>query len=722
MPTFPSELQQLADAFGVQTSYQDVYKRQQNVSAESVLAVLNALGVEISALEQAPEILKTEQRQRLERGLEPVTVIWDQEPATCRLTLPTSHASGTLDCRIELEDSARTIQHTLEVSELTQHSNDHSDFITVELPLPAEIESGYHQLTVTAKGLRFTSLVISAPRQAYGADGTGAGEWGCFLPLYSLRSERNWGAGDFTDLHHLMNWVSGLGGSVVGTLPLLAAFLDEPFEPSPYAPASRLAWNEFYVDVDRIPELQHAPDLQARIQAEAFIQEAQARREAKLVDYREIMEQKRAVLEKLAAKFFQEKPEARYAQFTEFMRTHPHLEDYAEFRATYEKQKTPWMEWSQSMQSGQLSANDYDQSAKEYHLYAQWVATNQLEGLAEAAGGGLYLDLPLGVRHDGYDVWKWRDLYVSRSSAGSPPDAMWTKGQDWGFPPLHPQKIREDGYRHVRGYLRHHLRLARILRVDHVMQLHRLYWVPHGLPASQGAYVQYHPDEFYAILALESHRSRTTLVGENLGTVPPAVNQAMDRHNLQRMYVVQYEIASDDDDLKDGGAGGSHSLRPVRPGALASMNTHDMASFAAWWRGEDLHLRQELDLINADEAETQRQELETLKKNLTNWLKSNQWLAEDQPDEHQILMAMLKFLSVSPAGAVLVNLEDLWLEIEPQNVPGTGAERPNWKRKAALTFEEFRQSSTVLNALKVIDTLRSQSIRQPAPMDPTEIV
>ncbi|MCA9068542.1 MAG: 4-alpha-glucanotransferase [Planctomycetaceae bacterium] len=718
MATLPLELQQLADCFGVQTSYQDVHKRQQNVSPESILAVLTALGAEISSLDEAPRILKAELRRRMERGLEPVTVVWDQEATNCRLTLPKTQAKGALGCSIVLEDSSREIKQTFHVERLAQHPSDHTDFITFELPLPAGIEAGYHQLTVESNRQNYTSLLISSPRKAYGGDGKTAGEWGCFLPLYSLRSERNWGAGDFTDLQSLMNWVSSLGGSVVGTLPLLAAFLDEPFEPSPYAPASRLAWNEFYVDIERIPELQDFPKLLDSIQCEGFTSKSKLRRESKTVDYREIMVEKRKALEGLAVKFFREKPTARFTQFQKFLKSHPHLQDYAEFRATYEQQKSPWMEWSQTMQDGQLSTNDYDAQSKEYHLYAQWIATNQLEGLAEAAGGGLYLDLPLGVRHDGYDVWKWRDLYAANSSAGSPPDAMWTKGQDWGFPPLHPERIREQGYEHVRGYLRHHLRLARILRVDHVMQLHRLYWVPHGLPASQGAYVQYHPDEFYAILALESHRSRTMLVGENLGTVPAAVNQAMDRHNLQRMYVVQYEIASDDDNLAEDDTSESHSLRPVRPGSLASMNTHDMASFAAWWRGEDLVLRQELDLINAEEVETQRQELENLKKNLTAWLKSNQWLQDDNPDEQQILMAMLKFLATSPAGAVLVNLEDLWLETEPQNVPGTGAELPNWKRKAALSFEEFSQSPDVLKTFEVIAKWRSLTVEQPTPVDP----
>jgi 4-alpha-glucanotransferase len=709
MPTIPPELQQLADAFGVKTSYQDVYKRRQDVSAESVLAVLGTLGVDVSSLDEVPEILKRERQARLERGIEPITVLWDEEPGECRLMLPRSKAKGNAVLRINLENQSGPIEDSFDLGSLKQEPSLSDRFVTLRLPLPG-LAWGYHQLSVETKERTYASLIISAPCRAYAAEASGSEEWGCFLPLYSLRSERNWGAGDFTDLHQLMNWVSDFGGQVVGTLPLLAAFLDEPYDPSPYAPASRLAWNEFYTDVTRVPELQNHPQLIDEVSSEAFARGVAGYRKSPHVDYRGIMQLKRRYLWALAKDFFEQKPAARFAEFEQFLKTHPHLEDYAEFRATYERQGKPWTEWAGAMREGRLSAADYDERIKQYHLYAQWIATTQLEGLAEAAGGGLYLDLPLGVRPDGYDVWRWSDVYASKSSAGSPPDAMWTKGQDWGFPPLHPRKIREEGYRHVRDYLKHHLRLARILRVDHVMQLHRLYWVPQGLPANRGAYVEYHAEEFYALLTLESHRSRTTLVGENLGTVPPEVNKAMDRHNLRRMYVVQYEIASDDDELDESRKGDSRFLRAVRPGALASLNTHDMPTFAAWWRGEDITLRQGLDLIDEEEAGRQREELKALRKNLTAWLESERWLAADRAeDEHQILRAILRFLSASEAGVVLVNLEDLWLETEPQNVPGTGGERPNWKRKAALTFEEIRQSPDVLEGLKAVAETRRQN-------------
>ena len=707
MATISSELKDLARLFGVQTSYIDVYNRRQKVSAESLLAVLEALGAVIPSLDKVPGLLKQEQQARLERGIEPVTVLWEGDPPECRLTVPRSQAGGKIAVQIDLEEEALPVDEIIDLSDLPRQPDASGKFVTIRLPLP-RLKWGYHQLRLKDRGGRsYQSLLIAAPGRAYSADAAAAGEWGCFLPLYSLRSARNWGAGDFTDLHHLMNWVENLGGSVVGTLPMLPAFLDDRFDPSPYASASRLAWNEFYVDVERIPELLNDSRLKEVLHSEGLTREIALLRESEHVDYRGIMGLKRRFLQRLADDFFDQKPAPRYGEFERFRQSHPHLEDYAAFRAAYEQEQKPWPDWQGPKRDGQLAEGDYDPRNKGFHLYAQWIATAQLESLAEAAGGGLYLDLPLGVRPDGYDVWRWRDLYACKSSAGSPPDSMWTKGQDWGFPPLHPEKIREDGYRHVRDYLRHHLRLSRILRVDHVMQLHRLYWVPHGLPASRGAYVEYRDQELYAILALESHRSRTTLVGENLGTIPPAVNEAMDRHNLQRMYVVQYETATCEEEDDEPRRNGPTELKPVPPGALASLNTHDMPTFAAWWRGEDILLRQGLDLIDEEEAERQRQERKSLRENLTDWLRSENWLRDASAGEEQIHLAILKFLASSEASVVLVNLEDLWLEPQPQNVPGTGVERPNWKRKAALTAEEFCQAPEVLAALQAVAQFRS---------------
>jgi 4-alpha-glucanotransferase len=725
MTSIDSELQQLAALCGIMTSYDDVFQQRHVVSHDSLLAVLSAMGTGVAEYDDVPQVLAQHQLAQHQRGIEPVVIVWQGAALDFDITVPWQNRRDIISCTIELENSDQCVRHQVDLSRQEPLISSCGRFARQAIQIPVHLPLGYHRLRVETGSQEFDSLAIVAPRRAFAPEPIGQRNWGCFLPLYAIRNDRNWGAGDFEDLRQLVAWTTDLGGRLVGTLPLLAAFLDDPCEPSPYAPASRLAWNEFYVDVASIPELTRCPQATDLINSKDLENQISNLRATDHVEYRQIMRLKRQVLELLSESFFQLRPQQRYAEFERFLETHPHMEDYAAFRATQERQSTAWQLWPQRLRNGDLTDGDFDQRNQRYHLYAQWVATTQLESLAEAAQGGLYLDLPLGVRPDGYDTYRWRDAYALQASAGSPPDAMWTQGQNWSFPPLHPERIRLNGYRHVRAYLNHHLRLARILRIDHVMQLHRLFWIPDGRQVAEGTYVQYQAEELYAILNLESHRCETRLIGENLGTVPPAVNQAMRRHGFHRMYVLQYEVASSD----DGGAaeqasprsGNSHEwstgsgqrqvtsvkLNEVPAASLASLNTHDMPTFAAWWRGSDIELREEIGLISHRSAQQETELLQVQKAALETWLRRRGWLSADDAQDSQILRALLHFLAASDADVVLVNLEDLWLETRPQNVPGTAGPLPNWKRKAAVSLGEFSCRSEIVELFAELNQLRT---------------
>jgi 4-alpha-glucanotransferase len=579
-------------------------------------------------------------------------------------------------------------------------------YVSRKLSLPDPLPLGYHQLRLELQGKSFESLLLSAPLKAYVPTGESQGRaWGVFIPLYALHSQRGWGSGDFSDLAALVDWVTGLGGGVVGTLPMLTAFLDEPFDPSPYAPASRLFWNEFYVDVTRVPELKRCPAAQAVLESSAVQRELEALRSLSLVDYRRQMAVKRTILAELAQCFFAATTE-QHASFQGFVQSHPAVEDYACFRAIGERLRAPWPQWSQPLRDGVCKEGDYHEEARRYHLYVQWLAHEQLKTLSEKAraqGPGLYLDLPLGVHLYGYDVWRERDAFAIDASGGAPPDAVFTKGQDWGFPPLHPEKIKKQGYRYLIAYLRHHLRHAGLLRIDHVMGLHRLFWVPKGLEAREGVYVRYPAEDLYAILSLESHRHQSWIVGENLGTVPSYVNATLARHRIHRMYVVQYELPSE----------ARRPLRAVPADSVASLNTHDMPPFAAFWQGLDIKDRLELGLMDEAGFQLEQQNHLALKEALLGFLQRKGWLKESSPDDVQaslqaILKACLTHLAASPSRVVLINLEDLWLETLPQNVPATGEERPNWRRKARHAFAVFGQMPQVLATLREVDRLRKR--------------
>jgi 4-alpha-glucanotransferase len=481
----------------------------------------------------------------------------------------------------------------------------------------------------------------------------------------------------------------------------LASFLDHPLEPSPYAPVSRLFWNDFYIDLTRVPELEGCPSAQAIVGSPEVQQESQGLRSLPLVDYHRQMRLKRRVLEELTQCFFAE-PSQRYSAFARFVEADPSLGDYARFRATVERQRSPWPTWPEPLRDGVLKAGDYDEEAKRYHLYVQWLAHEQMQTLCQrgrAAGVKLRLDLPLGVHPDGYDVWRERDVFALRATAGSPPDTFFTKGQDWGFPPLHPEAMRKQGYSYFIACLRHHLQHAGILRLDHIMSLHHLYWIPRGMEARDGVYVRYPSEELYAILSVESHRHQALIVGEDLGTVPRYVRKAMARHNIHRTYVVQFELKPDR----------RRPVRSVPTASVASVNTHDMPPFAAFSRGLDIDDRLKRGLLDDKGARSERRARQALKRDLLAFLRREGLLKKDERhDERAVLRACLAFLSASPACVVLVSLENLWLETEPQNVPGTTDEHPNWRRKARYSFEALCQMPEVLHTLREVDRLRKQ--------------
>jgi len=696
-------LRQLATLYGVRTAYFDIAGRRRRAEAEPLLAVLRALGAPIDGLADAPGALRERVAAQWRRGAEPVVVAWGGRAPLIDLHVDAAALERPLDCTLQ-EDGGEVRRWRVDLSRLPVRRSaviEGRRHVAVRLRPPWGLPSGYHRLLLERAGEPAQeTLVIGAPRRAYRppAEEGPWRTWGIFLPLYALWAKRSWGCGDLTDLEALMQWVGDLGGRVVGTLPLLAAFLDELFEPSPYVPASRLFWNEFYLDPARSPELARCPDARALFEAPALGADLEPLRSEDLVDYRGIMAAKRPVLEALARCFFAE-PNGRQERFRRFLHDHPLLEEYARFRAVSERLRLPWQAWPAPLRDGEVSGGDFDEQARRYHLYVQFLAHEQLSALAGKAArrsAGLYLDLPLGVHTAGYDTWKERDAFAFEVTTGAPPDPLFSGGQNWGFPPLHPQRIREQGYRYLIAVLRHHFRHAAVLRVDHVMGLHRLFWIPQGLAATEGVYVRYAPEELYAILSLESHRHRVPLVGEDLGTVPPGVRRSLGRHNISGMYVLQYEATSE---LSD-------ELRPITHDDLGSLNTHDMPPFAAVWHGEDLPSPRGLAPADATMVRQMHEHRKMLKVMMVALLRAGGWLTAGSSRAEVILRGLLAHLAASPAGLVMINLEDLWLERRPQNVPGTGVYRPNWRRRARYGFEEFSRSKTVLAMLRLVNRLR----------------
>lgn len=642
------QLRDLARLYSIQVTYEDAAGKKRKASRESLLA---ALMMRLPAGVDLRDALEARIRGFWERLAEPVAVVWGRKAPVIDLRLPQGAAGADLQWSLRLEDGgSREGRIPLAGIEGVPGAE---GFVGKTVTIPERLPPGYHLLALTVGEASAETLVIASPAKAPApAERT----WGLFLPLYAARTRRSWGAGDLGDMTAWREWVNGLGGGVVATLPLLASFEDEP---SPYSPLSRLFWNEMYLHLERLPEWSES------LRDAAVIAELQ---NADKVDYERIIAAKRRALEIMAVRFTPDDDFRRFAAGGGY--------GYAHFRAAKE-----------------------ERDSAEYHLYVQYRMAQQMREIAGEArrrGVGLYLDFPLGVNPAGYDAWKYARSFAKGVSVGAPPDLFFTRGQNWGFPPFDPDAIREERYQYFRACIRHHVSHAGILRLDHVMGLHRLFWIPEGGEAKDGVYVRYPEEEMYAVVVLEAWRAGCAIVGEDLGTVPEYVPRMMKRHGFRRMYVVQYEIRPDGDEP----AG-----RPAVE-SVASVNTHDMPTFAGFWGGRDIDDRLQQELLDRRGAREERGKRAQMREALTRFLTARGLLSETAEDTKAVLEALLRFLGGSPAEIVLVNVEDLWQETEPQNVPGM-PER-SWKQKFRLTLEALQRDPELRRILEELDRTRKE--------------
>jgi 4-alpha-glucanotransferase len=671
-------LAELARLYGVEQSYEAMDGRRNRSDAEAVMATLRALGAALDDVSDATSAL-AERRAELDAlAIQPILVAWDGALPQLRVRLP-QRLEERAAVEILLESGERISQPCrAERADLPARRGWQSTHV---LRVGQRLPLGYHQLQVETSGATLESLIIAAPRHAFAPDATRA--WGVFFPLYAVHSADSWGTGDYTDLGRAARWVRELDGDFVSTLPMLATFLDAPFEPSPYAPASRLFWSELFIDVTAVPGWSADPAALAR---------AAEYRTGELIDYREVASLKRRELERILRDTADDPAVA--AGLRQFAAAHDRADDYARFRAVCDRRREGWPVWPARMRRGEIRAGDFAPEDRDYHLFAQWQADAQLAALgADDRAAALYLDMPLGVHSDSYDCWRFGDVFAEGVSAGAPPDALFTGGQDWGFRPLQPSALRRSGYTYFIDSLRHHFRHARMLRLDHIMSLYRLFWVPHGLGPRRGVYVRYPEDELFAILVLESARHRAPVVGEDLGTVPHSVRRAMNRHRVHRMHVVQYEAVPDR----------KPPLRAPDENVVASLNTHDMPTWAGFWRGTEIDDQLDLHLIDPAGHHDALRDRALLRRAI-----SADIGAGGEVGAALARQRLLERLAASTARYLVITLEDLWLEERPQNVPGTSAERPNWKRRASRTLDQIMADASIRRMLRAVADRRSK--------------
>jgi len=673
-------LVQLASARGVAASYTDAFGRGRVVSPDTLVGVLAALGEPIERAGDAPECLARRWAEPV--GLPPVVVAWGGRfsDATlrsiwdkCVPQSPQGPASSPLDrglLRLELEDGS-------DATGLLTATPDAPE-------IPPAIPFGLHRLYVGST----SALVISAPVRSRALQ---PGSWGLFAPTYALIDDRQGDTGDLTCLERLGTFAGGLGASYLSTLPLLADYSTDDAPDvivSPYSPLSRMWWNEAYLDVARLPEFERLGGAGGDPQRAGM--HANIARAGAAV---------RACLARLRVPA----DASRLAKFTSFQHERPDVLRYAAYRAAAQTRGIDRTSWPSRWRSGEIVAGrDVPDEAVNLHLLAQWLTDEQVAAVSAATsarGCRLMLDLPVGCRPDGYDTWAFPSSFAGGTrevhprygaSVGAPPDRFFTMGQDWGFRPLDPAGERSAGYPVTRGALSHLLRHAGAMRIDHVLGVQRLWWIPAGASPSEGAYVSYPANELVALACLEAWRKGASLIGEDLGTVDASVRRLMADHGIARTSVGLFAL-----EARPG-----KPLDPP-PGSCALLDTHDTATFAGWLHGTDIDRRLEegaLDSAAAALAHSGR-------TRATRLLVGR--LAEDLGDDAAVHAAVLEELGSSGAGVVIATLEDLWAERDPQNIPGSPVDQGNFNRRMTRPLEAIENDPELLEPLRRLDRSRA---------------
>ncbi len=681
-------LVELARLHGVVPVYRANDQSVCEVGTETLLRILAALGTELRDAGAAADAVRARRQAIWRQVVSPVVASWLPGVITIPLRLP-ADAGSTVRVRAVLENGDAWQDDPHEPTTLRVREVEGTRFRRAEVAVGRALPEGYHRGTIEVDGDAHEFSWIVAPRRAHAPDPRTSG---VFVPLYALHSARRQDCAGLREWEELATWAGEAGVRFLGTLPLCAAFLEPPVEASPYAPVSRLFWNEVYVDFEALPEFAHSREAQALA---AAVRDAPP--DPDHVDWPAVAEHRRHVLAACAARHFADDPEAMDQGLRAFVARRPEVERFARFRAMSETNGRNWRDWPTPARDGRI-VEDVEPEVFHRHLYAQWRMQQQVDAMLSrmrAGGTELYLDLPLGVHPDGYDSWAFRDEFLEGCSAGAPPDPFFTKGQDWGFAPLDPVASRRSGHGYFRACLRHQLAHCGLLRVDHVMGLHRVWCVPHGMAADRGAYLRQPAEELYAIATLESNRHACAIVGEDLGTVPFATARALEEHGMLSMHVLQFELAP------------GQVRKSLTPGArsLSALNTHDMPTFAAYWNAADVADREDLDLLDPAAAAKERHRRQQLEHALALAL-AEHGEHLDGGDSQAALRATLHALARSDAAVLMVSLEDLWSETRPQNTPGTSAERRNWQRRARPSLDLIRSQDELRARLE--DVVRAR--------------
>ena len=733
-----SRLDTLCRLCGIQPQYHDIWGNAHHVTPETVRALVSAMGIDLAGRSIDAAIAELEAAP-WRRPLAEVSVIRaaDSDRAVL-LRLPEAEADRALRYALIRESGER---HETEVRPVTlpvreRFTLDGRSYAAYALTLP-ELPLGYHRLELIADERRLAMSLIVAPSDCYVPEAVADGGrvWGAALQLYALRSARNWGIGDFTDLRMTLERVAEQGGAVVGLNPLHALYPHNPLHVSPYSPSSRAFLNVLYLDVEGIAEFAQCAPAQQLVYSREFQRRLEALRAHEYVEYAGVAAAKFPVLEMLY-QYFCEQHLARNSEraqlFREFqarggewLYRHTLYEALQEHFHRRDSDIWGWPVWPEEYRDPGLPAvaqwAEHNRARIEYYQYLQWQADRQLSAVGRRSyqmgmGIGLYQDLAVSVDRGGAETWALQSLYAREVSIGAPPDELALTGQNWGLPPLVPRALRAAAYAPFITTLRANMSHGGAVRIDHVMGLMRLFWIPPGGTGKDGAYVHYPFADLLGILALESHRNRCLVIGEDLGTVPDEVRAALAPMNVLSYRLFYFE-------RNETGEFKPPSAYPER--ALAAASTHDLPTLAGYWKGQDIVERERLGLFPSDEKREQQilsrtQDRARLLMALSREGLLPEGVTADPASAPEMTPSLSRavhvYLARSPAKVVIVQPEDIIGETRQANLPGTVDEHPNWRRKLMLDVDGFDKDTRARAMFAALSGVRGPGARpRPSP-------
>jgi 4-alpha-glucanotransferase len=697
-------VERLARARGIGDAYHSYQGELKQFSLKTKSAILGAMHCRLDDAAILDEQIR-ESEAAHPNGLLGDVVVLRSGARAARLNTPAIEHNALLRWSVELEGGGeRTGEiRAWDLPERGSHQLDGRWFVLRDLALP-DLPPGYHRLRVELEfaGTESCPLIV-APDKCHEPAALGAGRklWGVAVQLYTLRSEHNWGIGDFTDLLEVLRLAAAQGADFVGISPVHALFPSDPTLFSPYSASSRHAINVLYIDVSAVLEVQGSRRAQAIMSDPGFRARLGNVRAATHVDYPAVASLKMPVLEAAFERFRTEhlaRHTARAAACRAFlrergepMRLHTLFDAIdAHLRRTHGT-GAGWHNWPEEYRHPASAAvkkfAETHADAVDFHGYLQWLAAEQLAAVRQLARQlslhvGLYGDYAVGVNASGSETWSDQSLYCSGAAIGAPPDPIGLGGQEWGIPPQDPRALKRAAYAPFVALIRASMRNCGALRLDHVMALFRQWWVPRGFKSAEGGYVHYPLEELLGVVALESQRQQCLVVGEDLGVVPDEIRRALPQFGVYHYKVVMFE-------QKNG-----EFVAPadyVRH-ALATVTTHDLPTLHGWWSGHDIDLWEKLGFYaDQDVAARVRAQRREDRERLLRALRGvGLWSGDGIPEfSAELARAVHVYLARSEAALVTVQLEDMIGMLEPVNVPGTSSEYSNWTRRMTASAAQI---------------------------------